>query len=123
MAVLTRPVRRDDVSRVSSQRLVALFGARIRAAGAARRAAFYVIECTCDDESLHRRRIDGRVRGIAGWYELDWADVKRTRDSYEPLTCAKLAVDAGASLDENLQQVRAHLGIDKDPTTPTGRTT
>lgn len=95
---------------------------RFAAAAARHDASFSVIECTCDDEALHRQRVEGRVRAIPGWYELDWADVKRTRDSYEPVTCAKLVVDAGAPLDRNLERVRAHLGLGKDATTATGST-
>jgi hypothetical protein len=43
----------------------------------------------------HRSRIDGRVRAIPGWYAREWSDVRRSRASYEPLTCDMIVVDAG----------------------------
>jgi predicted kinase len=102
---------------------VARMGAEHRFAATAARhgASFFAVECTCADEDLHRGRIEGRVRGIPGWYELDWKAVQQTRRSYEPVDCAKLIVDAGDSLEANLARVRAHLGIGKDARVPTGR--
>lgn len=32
----------------------------------------FVVECVCSDESLHRDRIEGRVRDIPGWHEVGW---------------------------------------------------
>jgi predicted kinase len=31
-----------------------------------------VVECVCSDETLHRRRLEGRRRGIPGWHEVGW---------------------------------------------------
>lgn len=31
-----------------------------------------VIECVCTDEEVHRSRVEGRIRGIPGWHEIDW---------------------------------------------------
>jgi predicted kinase len=102
---------------------VARVGAEHRFAATAARhdVPFFAVECTCVDEDLHRRRIEGRVRGIPGWYELDWEHVQEARRNYEPLDCAKLVVDAGDPLETNLARVREHLGIGKDATVPTGR--
>jgi predicted kinase len=104
----------DCVARVGAER-------RFAATAARHGAPFFAVECTCVDEDLHRRRIEGRVRGIPGWYELDWKDVEVTLRNYEPLDCTKLVVDAGDLLDTNLARVRAHLEIGKDVTVPTGR--
>jgi predicted kinase len=75
---------------------------------------FFVVECGCRDESLHRRRVEGRVRNIPGWYELRWDAVALARRRYTPLCVEKLTVDAGDALEANLTRVHRHLGIGKD---------
>jgi predicted kinase len=102
---------------------VARAGAEARFAATANRhaASFFVVECSCDDPDLHRTRVEGRVRAIPGWYELEWAEVQVSRESYEPLRCAKVVVDAGAPLGANLDRVRRHLGIGEDGDAKTGR--
>ena len=72
-------------------------------------ARFGVIECVCTDEHVHRSRIEGRRRGIPGWYELDWEHVAAGRSRYQPLADPKLVVDAVIPLDANLQLVRDWL--------------
>lgn len=57
-------------------------------------ATVRVIECTCSDADLRRRRIEGRERGIPGWPELSWADAVRNSDRYEFLPGEKLEIDA-----------------------------
>jgi len=54
--------------------------------------------------------LDGRVRGIPGWHEVDWAHVERMRREYPPLTAPHLAVDAVDSPEYNLAAVRRYLG-------------
>lgn len=68
-----------------------------------------VVVCTCSDEALHRSRLDGRVRGIPGWHEIDWVHVERMRVEYPPLTVPHLTVDSVDSLEHNLAAVLAHL--------------
>jgi predicted kinase len=72
-------------------------------------AGFHVIECICSDLDLLRQRVDGRTRGIPGWYELTWDDVMRSRTNYEPLAEPKLVIDAVASFADNLEAVRSYL--------------
>jgi predicted kinase len=84
-------------------------------------ARFFVVECACSDEAVHRSRIEGRSRTIPGWYELEWEGVARSWQSYEPLPCEKLEVDAVEPFAGNLDEVRAYLGIGKDGGAPTGR--
>ena len=62
---------------------------------------FFVVECVCSDESLHRRRIAGRVRGIPGWHEIGWDHVERMRREIPPLTFPHTTVDSIHSLDSN----------------------
>ena len=72
-------------------------------------ATVAVVECVCSDESLHRRRVEGRVRGIPGWHEIDWAHVERMRAETRPLTVQRLVVDAVEPLAGNLAAVGAYL--------------
>lgn len=84
----------------------------VREEGDAHGARLRVVECICSDEALHRSRVEGRVRGIPGWYELDWDHVRRARVAYQPLPGDKLVVDAVDDLDTNLARVRRYLGGD-----------
>jgi predicted kinase len=72
-------------------------------------AGFHVIECICSDLDVLRTRIDGRTRGIPGWYELNWENVERSRTNYVPLAEPKLVIDAVAPFAENLEAVRSYL--------------
>jgi hypothetical protein len=76
-------------------------------------APMFVVECCCSDVAVQRSRIEGRVRGIPGWEELQWEWVLRTTSTYVPLDCEKLVVDAVDSLDTNLERVRAYVQIDE----------
>jgi predicted kinase len=106
----------DCVARAGAER-------RFAATAARHGAPFFVVECTCADEDLHRERVEARVRGIPGWYELEWTDVERSRAAYAPLGCEKLVVDAGDPLASNLARVHHCLGIGEDDAATSGRTT
>ncbi len=73
-------------------------------------ASFSVIECVCSDEAIHRERVQGRVRAIPGWYELEWGNVEASRQHYVPLPEPKLVLDAVESLDVNLERAMRFLG-------------
>lgn len=73
-----------------------------------------IVECVCSDAEVHRSRVDGRIRAIPGWYELEWSHVERSRTMYQPLPRDKLSVDAVQPLADNLARVRAYLGLGKD---------
>lgn len=70
----------------------------------------WVVRCHCSDEVLHRSRLEGRVRGIPGWHEIDWAHVERMRVEYPTLTTPHLSVDSVDPLADNLVAVRAYVG-------------
>jgi predicted kinase len=70
-----------------------------------------VVECICPDASVHRERIEGRVRGIPGWAELKWEYVAEAHRTFEPLEADKLVVDATEPFADNLARVRAYLGV------------
>lgn len=72
-------------------------------------AAFHAIECLCSDEALHRSRVEGRERGIPGWYELEWAEVERVREYYEPWQGTRLRVDCARPSAENFAAVMRYL--------------
>jgi len=55
---------------------------------------FSLIECVCGDEGVHQSRLDGRVRGIPGWYEVEWSDVVNAKRRWEPWTEDRLVLDA-----------------------------
>jgi predicted kinase len=64
-------------------------------------ADWRVIECICSDESLHRSRLVKRQRNIPGWYELEWADVEKAKQSYHPWEGKRLVLDMIHPLQEN----------------------
>jgi predicted kinase len=72
-------------------------------------ARFGVVECICSDVEVHRARVEGRQRGIPGWYELGWDDVMRVREGYVPLAEPKLVLDAIDPVGDNLDRVRRTL--------------
>lgn len=91
--------------------LVARGPARVQFEAMAMRlsASFHVVECICSDIDLHRARLEGRERGIPGWYELSWSDALRTRESYVPLEGPKLVLDAAGDLAANIAKARAYV--------------
>ncbi|GAA2264486.1 AAA family ATPase [Glycomyces scopariae] len=72
-------------------------------------AAFRVVECVCSDVDLHRSRMDGRVRGIPGWHEIDWDHVERLKTWLPPLTVERLQVDAVDPVEANLAKVLDYI--------------
>ena len=77
---------------------------------AARFAAhWYLIECICSDEVIHRERIEGRIRGIPGWHEVGWDFVERMRGELSPLTGDRLTVDAMEPVADNLRRVLDYI--------------
>jgi len=68
-------------------------------------ARLLLVECVCSDEGEHRRRLEGRSRGIPGWHEVGWGHVERMRAEYPPLTVPHLTLDAMDPLDVNLRKV------------------
>jgi predicted kinase len=73
-------------------------------------AEFKLTECICSDADLHRGRLTGRTRGIPGWYELTWEDVKSVSARYEPWPETRLVVDAVHPLAQNVETVLEFLG-------------
>jgi predicted kinase len=61
-----------------------------------------VVLTTCDDETEHRSRIEGRDRAIPGWHELTWDEVRRTQARWQPPRDVDLVVDTHDDLDHAL---------------------
>jgi predicted kinase len=69
---------------------------------ATHRADLRIIECVCSDETVHRMRIEARVRNIAGMPEVTWARVLQRRSEYEPWTDQRLTLDTSIKTPERL---------------------
>lgn len=67
------------------------------------------VECVCTDKQVHRSRVDGRVRGIPGWHEIDWNHVEFMRRELKPLHSPRLILDAVVPADVNLERALAHI--------------
>jgi predicted kinase len=78
-------------------------------------AELSVIECFCDDERLHRARVENRERDIPGWYELTWEQAQRSRAHYLPLSFeSKLVLSAHEPVQSNIERTLVHLGVGRD---------
>ena len=65
-----------------------------------------VVLTECSVAEIQRDRIEGRERGIPGWYELEWDHVARARSEWEPLHDVDLALDAVAPLVDNVARLQ-----------------
>ena len=61
-------------------------------------ARFFVVMTECSNQELHRSRVEGRERGIPGWYELDWSHVEKSRQSWDADMPVDLKVDTAQPL-------------------------
>lgn len=60
------------------------------------------IECYCSDLNIHRKRIENRVRGIAGMPEITWERVEERRAEYEPWSMDRITLDTAKDSPESL---------------------
>lgn len=72
-------------------------------------ARLILIECVCSDETVHRERVERRVRGIPGWHEIGWDHVERMAAEARPLSADRLIVDAMKPIDDNLRRVLSYI--------------
>jgi predicted kinase len=70
-------------------------------------AVFRVVECVCSLESVHRERLASRTN--REHHQVSWADVLRTRATYEAWPDERLVLDAAESLSDNLAVLDAYL--------------
>jgi predicted kinase len=64
-------------------------------------ALCFVVTTSCGDLDVHRRRVEGRSRGIPDWYDLTWDHVANVLDCWEAPTEVDLHLDAVADLEDN----------------------
>lgn len=67
-----------------------------------------VVTC-CRDVELHRSRVEGRVRGIPGWHELDWGHVATLLERWEEPSDGDLVLDAVRPLADNVDELLSLL--------------
>lgn len=60
------------------------------------------IEVVCSDPVVHRRRLEGRSRGIEGFAEPTWEAVERLREEFAPWADQRLVLDAVSDLSFNV---------------------
>ena len=77
-------------------------------------AEWFVVECICSNEIVHRARLNVRQRHIPGWHELEWSEVERVRNYYVPWSEPHLVVDSVLAMDENVEIILAWLKTKKE---------
>ncbi|WP_225847732.1 AAA family ATPase [Streptomyces sp. HPF1205] len=60
------------------------------------------IEVVCSDPVVHRRRLEGRSRGIEGFPEPTWEAVERLRAEFAPWTDHRLVLDVVTDVSSNV---------------------
>jgi hypothetical protein len=68
-----------------------------------------VVLTECSVAEIQRDRIEGRERGIPGWYELEWDHVARARSEWDGLDDVDVVLDAVAPLSGNTAALRKVL--------------
>jgi hypothetical protein len=75
------------------------------------KAEFVPVHCVCPDPTIHRARLEGRIRAIPGWHNAGaWSNVERRTAAFPPWPDDTLIVDTTAPHDESLAAVLARLG-------------
>ena len=73
-------------------------------------ASFHAIHCICSDQKEHKRRLEGRHRGIPGWYELTWKQVLDAAKRFENWTTDHLTCDSMNPVEMNYAMIEAYIG-------------
>lgn len=60
------------------------------------------IEVVCSDPLVHRRRLEGRSRGIDGFLEPTWEVVEGVREEFAPWTGHRLVLDSMSTVSSNV---------------------
>ncbi|MCA1216870.1 AAA family ATPase [Streptomyces sp. 8L] len=60
------------------------------------------IEVVCSDPVVHRRRLEGRSRGIDGSLKPTWEAVERLREEFAPWIDPRLVLDAVTDVSSNV---------------------
>jgi predicted kinase/ADP-ribose pyrophosphatase YjhB (NUDIX family) len=81
--------------------------AQCRAVARSEDARMVVIATWCSDREVHRSRIEGRLRLIPDWYEVDWEHVERALGDWEGPEEPDLTLDAAQRWDVNVSRLSA----------------
>lgn len=65
------------------------------------------IEVICSDETIHRQRIEARIRNIEGMPEIDWERVVERKAEYDARTDDRLILDSATSSPHKLIDLAA----------------
>ncbi|WIN00394.1 AAA family ATPase [Actinoplanes oblitus] len=85
-------------------------------------AAFVPVVCACGVESLHRERVETRVRGIPGWADAgDWPNARARLAAFPPWPDA-LLVDTARPLEDCVATVLDHVDRRRDADASLGLT-
>ena len=71
-------------------------------------AQLIIIECVLD-KSLHKKRIESRIRGLYGIPEVTWNDVENRRKEYLIWEEKRLVVDTAEPTDNNLGKIFEYI--------------
>jgi predicted kinase len=78
-------------------------------------AVFVPVVCVCQDEHLHRERVEKRVRGIPGWADAgEWTNVSARLAAFPPWPDA-LLVNTARPLNECVTTVLDRVDRRRDP--------
>lgn len=81
------------------------FRARLESLADSLGARFVGVECVCSDESVHRKRVEGRDRGIPGWAgTVTWAHVNRMKERWEEWHQPHLTLDTATMSSETARR-------------------
>jgi predicted kinase len=64
-----------------------------------------VILTECGDPQIHRSRVEGRVRAMPNWYELDWNHVQQSSARWKPPDPVDLSLQATDSPQKNRERL------------------
>lgn len=67
------------------------------------------VECTTDDQDLHKERIDKRVRNIPGMEEITWERVQSRKAEYQLWTENRIVISTNKSLKEASKELLSKL--------------
>jgi predicted kinase len=68
-------------------------------------AGMVLVVTECADLAVHRSRVEGRLRRIPNWYELEWGDVEHSRTTWEPPGHPDITLEATADLSDNADRL------------------
>jgi len=68
-----------------------------------------IIECVVNDEVIHQKRIESRVRSIPGYSEITWERVLERKNEYTPWEDERLVVPTDKSVEESFAEVEEYL--------------